>query len=97
MIACWCQRDGEFDFGEKKALDFLYTEWAHPFFISIQDFEKLLGGTDSYSSIGSADWAVETLPSWRHSIWVGVFDPWPVVRAGPKVWWKTIRDNRSFF
>lgn len=25
------------------------------------------------------DWAKHTLPSWRHSIWVGVYDPWIVV------------------
>jgi MPBQ/MSBQ methyltransferase len=93
VIATWCQRDGEFEESEKKALDFLYTEWAHPFFISIQDYVKIMNGTDKYSTVGSADWAVETLPAWRHSIWVGVFDPWPVVRAGPKVWWKTVRDG----
>jgi MPBQ/MSBQ methyltransferase len=32
------------------------------------------------------------LPTWRHSNWVGVFDPWPVVRAGPRVWYKVVRE-----
>jgi hypothetical protein len=37
------------------------------------------------------DWAVETLPAWRQSVWVGVWDPWPVVRR-PHLWWKVVRD-----
>jgi len=37
------------------------------------------------------DWYQETLPSWRHSIWVGIFDPifW-IVR--PHLWIKCARD-----
>lgn len=26
-----------------------------------------------------ADWTAPTIDSWRHSIWVGVWDPWIVV------------------
>ena len=44
-------------------------------------------------SISSDDWAKNTIASWRHSIWVGVFDPWIVVRAGPGMWWKCLRDG----
>ena len=33
------------------------------------------------------DWAKETLPAWRQSVWVGVWDPWPVVKR-PHLWWK---------
>lgn len=38
MIATWCQRDNEaqpFTPKEEKKLDFLYSEWTHPYFISI--------------------------------------------------------------
>jgi MPBQ/MSBQ methyltransferase len=38
-----------------------------------------------------ADWTAPTIPSWRHSIWVGVWDPWIVVRK-PWVWYKTTRE-----
>ena len=48
--------------------------------------------TSLYSAIDLADWTAPTLPTWRHSNWVGVFDPWPVVRAGPRVWWKVVRE-----
>jgi MPBQ/MSBQ methyltransferase len=30
-------------------------------------------------SVGVADWTEPTIDSWRHSVWVGVFDPWIVV------------------
>lgn len=32
--------------------------------------------------VESADWTPQTLPSWRHSIFVGVWWPWPVIIRG---------------
>lgn len=42
-------------------------------------------------NVRSEDWAKYTLPSWRHSIWVGVFDPifWML---RPHLWIKILRD-----
>lgn len=60
-------------------LDFLYAEWTHPYFISISDYAKLMKGTAMLKDISTDDWTKWTIPSWRHSIWVGVYDPWPVV------------------
>jgi len=51
VIACWCQReetpDKPFTDKDRADLKFLYDEWAHPYFISIQEFERLMkvGGT----------------------------------------------------
>ena len=95
VIATWCQRDENgvpFSKSERKMLDFLYSEWTHPYFISISDYAKLMEGTGSLEKVITDDWAEETIPSWRHSIWVGVFDPWPVFRR-PHLWWKTLRDG----
>lgn len=44
------------------------------------------------ASVGTADWTPQTLPTWRQSIWVGVWDPWIVIFKGPKVWYRTIRE-----
>lgn len=41
--------------------------------------------------VRSEDWTPQTLPSWLHSIWVGVVDPWIVV-SKPQVWYKTVRE-----
>jgi hypothetical protein len=38
------------------------------------------------------DWVKETIDSWRHSIWVGVWSPWFVMFKGPIVWYKTVRE-----
>merc|ERR1719460_736953 len=45
VIATWCQRDENgvpFSKSERKMLDFLYSEWTHPYFISISDYAKLM-------------------------------------------------------
>jgi len=93
VIATWCQRDGDFTEEEDKALDFLYKEWSHPYFISISDYATLLEKDAGMTAVKTDDWWKNTIASWRHSIWVGVFDPWPVVRAGPRMWWKCLRDG----
>jgi MPBQ/MSBQ methyltransferase len=48
VIACWCQREAGVNGApplssqEQEELNFLYEEWAHPFFISIQEFCRLM-------------------------------------------------------
>ena len=95
VIATWCQRetlpDKPFSPKEVSDLRFLYEEWSHPYFVSIEEYERMLLGTGAFASVSTDDWAQQTLPAWRHSIWAGVWDPWPVV-ARPRVWLKTVRD-----
>ena len=44
VIACWCEREESaarpLSVQDKADLKFLYDEWAHPFFISIQQFGR---------------------------------------------------------
>jgi len=93
VVATWCQRETppEFDAQERKTLDYLYGEWTHPYFISIEEYERIMHRTGKLEQVVTDDWAKETIPAWRHSIWVGVWDPWPVV-VRPRLWWKVIRD-----
>ena len=46
VIACWCQREETperpLTKEDKERLQFLYDEWAHPFFISIEEFGRLM-------------------------------------------------------
>lgn len=72
-------------------LDFLYSEWTHPHFVSIDEYRRLIEGTGQLQAVATADWTPQTIASWLHSIWVGVFDPWPVLRK-PHLWWKCFRD-----
>lgn len=93
VIATWCQREEPpaFTAKERKTLDYLYGEWTHPYFISIDEYARIMQRTGKLAKITTDDWAEQTIPAWRHSYWVGVWDPWPVVRR-PRLWWKVIRD-----
>mmetsp|Transcript_916 Transcript_916/g.1760 ORF Transcript_916/g.1760 Transcript_916/m.1760 type:complete len:390 (+) Transcript_916:196-1365(+) len=95
VMATWCSRDDTekpLDEVERKNLNYLESEWTHPHFISIEDYVKHFESTGYLETIHSEDWWECTIASWRHSIWVGVYDPWPVVRR-PWVWYKTLRDG----
>ena len=97
VIATWCQRDDKppnnaFSPSEVKRLNYLYGEWTHPHFISIEEYGRLMEGTGVLEKVHTEDWNDRTIASWRHSIWMGVWDPWPVVRR-PWTWYKTVRDG----
>ena len=36
--------------------DLRYDEWAHPYFISIEEYERLCGKTGKLTSISGANW-----------------------------------------
>ncbi|CAL8466623.1 g6159 [Coccomyxa elongata] len=97
VIATWCQREetpeAPLTPKEKADLQFLYDEWAHPYFVSVQEYGRLLEGTGKLESVVIDDWTPQTLPTWRHSNWVGVWDPWPVIlKFNPFVWYKVLRE-----
>ena len=51
----------EFTADEKKKLQFLYDEWAHPYFISIEEYERLCGKTGQLTAISGANWVKVSL------------------------------------
>ena len=77
---------------ERARLQFLYDEWAHPYFVSVEEYGRMLSATGELRDVAIADWTRPTISTWRHSNWVGVFDPWPVVRAGPRIWYRVLRE-----
>jgi len=97
VVATWCQRDPDppFTDEEKTTLKFVYEEWSHPYFISISDYAGFMKGTGVLESVETGDWTERTLPSWRHSIWVGVWSPWywlKVTLKRPKAFLGFLRD-----
>ncbi|KAK9841769.1 hypothetical protein WJX81_001783 [Elliptochloris bilobata] len=93
VIATWCQREAPperpFTARDCAALQFLYDEWAHPFFVSVQEYSRLLEATGKVEAVAIDDWTDVTLPTWRHSNWVGVWDPWPVIlKLNPLIWYR---------
>jgi MPBQ/MSBQ methyltransferase len=59
-----------------------YEEWAHPYFISYQEYERIADRTGALEKVKGENWVKETITAWRHSIWVGVWDPWIVIWKG---------------
>lgn len=78
VVATWCERDPDppFNAEERTTLNFLYEEWSHPYFISYNKYAELMRGTGVLEKVETDDWTERTLPSWRHSVWVGVWSPW---------------------
>lgn len=67
VIACWCQQEETpekpLTEDDKARLQFLYDEWAHPYFISIQEFCRImevrqLGRRLGFVGWESVDWVV---------------------------------------
>jgi MPBQ/MSBQ methyltransferase len=96
VIATWCQREATPDRPltpkEKDKLQFLYDEWAHPYFISKEEYVRIMDGTNQLEEIRYDDWNEFTIDSWRHSIWVGVRDPMGLLCKSPLVWYRSLRD-----
>jgi MPBQ/MSBQ methyltransferase len=73
-------------------LRFLYEEWTHPYFISIENYAELIDDTGMMTSITTDDWNKQTIASWRHSVWVGVEDPRGFIFK-PRQYLKCVRDG----
>lgn len=54
--------------------------------------DTIVQETGELQAVEVEDWTQPTIDSWRHSIWVGVYDPWIVVFKGPLIWYRTIRE-----
>jgi len=94
VMATWCQRDDRidpFDDKDRRDLNFLYEEWTHPYFISIEAYKELINKTGMMEDVRTDDWNKETIPSWRHSVWVGIYDPRGFIFK-PHKYMKCVRD-----
>lgn len=94
VMATWCQRDDRnvpFDAKDQRDLRFLYEEWTHPYFISIEKYAELIDDTKVMNAVKTANWVEETIASWRHSIWVGIYDPRGFIFK-PTKYFKCVRD-----
>lgn len=94
VMATWCQRDdSEVPFSEKdqRDLKFLYEEWTHPYFISINKYKEIIDATGLMNEVTTLDWKDQTIASWRHSIWVGIYDPRGFIFK-PNKYLKCVRD-----
>lgn len=96
VVADWNQRDDRqipLNFWEKPVMTQLLDQWAHPKFSSIEGFSELLEATGFVDGqVINADWTKETLPSWLHTIWVGMIRPWGWMQYGVTGFIKSVRE-----
>ena len=96
VVADWNQRDDRqvpLNWWEKPVMRQLLDQWAHPAFSSIEEFSELLEATGLVAGqVTTADWTVETLPSWLDSIWQGVIRPAGLIRFGMTGLMKSLRE-----
>ena len=90
VMAAWCCREPR-NVEEKWLKKYLEDEWSHPRFASIAELSQILTEDIGMEELRVEDWTIHTLPSWYHSILVGIWSPWIVV-SRPHVWLKTIRE-----
>ncbi|MDX2216831.1 MAG: methyltransferase domain-containing protein [Oculatellaceae cyanobacterium bins.114] len=96
VVADWNQRDARkkpLNGWERLVMRQLLDQWAHPEFASIEGFAELLAATGLVAgTVTTADWTVQTLPSWLDSIWQGVARPSGLVRFGISGLIKSLRE-----
>jgi MPBQ/MSBQ methyltransferase len=96
VMADWNQRDDRrspLNFWERPVMQQLLDQWSHPAFSSIEGFAELLAATGMVEGeVVTADWTVETLPSWIDSIWQGIVRPAGLVRFGVAGLIKSLRE-----
>ena len=71
--------------------DAFITKRTHPYFISIEAYKELIDATKLMGAVKTADWVKPTIASWRHSIWVGIYDPRGFIFK-PHRYMKCVRD-----
>ncbi len=96
VVADWNQRDDRtipLNSWEKPVMKQLLDQWSHPAFSSIEDFSELLEATGYVQGeVTTADWTIETLPSWVDSVWQGIVRPAGLVKFGVSGFIKSLRE-----
>lgn len=96
VVADWNQRDDRqipLNFWEKPVMQQLLDQWSHPAFASIEGFSELLQATGLVEGqVVTADWTLQTLPSWLDSIWQGIVRPQGFLRYGVSGFIKSVRE-----
>ena len=95
-LADWNSRDfrkSPPSFFENLVLKQLLEQWVHPNFISINEFDNILGNNKNSSGrVISENWNTYTNPSWYDSIIEGVRRPNAILTLGPFAIIKSIRE-----
>lgn len=88
IIIAWNVRDSRsnpFSKSEKKHIRYLFDEWNHAAFISINEYVELFNQC-GLQQVDYDDWTSETLPSWREGIYEPIRKATGLVKLMPQPW-----------
>ena len=96
VLADWNQRDDRripLNVWERPVMRQLLDQWSHPEFASIEGFAEVLEATGLVEgTVTTADWTIQTLPSWLDSIWQGIVRPKGLIKFGVSGFIKSFRE-----
>ena len=91
VLATWCRRPPPLSPREERRLERIYTTWALPFFVPLSDYVELARIT-GLADVRSDDWSRFVAPTWEHQLALGARDLAWLVRQGPRVVGRSLRD-----
>jgi len=99
VVADWNVRDHQrepLSWLEKIILHQALRQWSHPPFVSIEEFSEILKRSGMAENVTTADWTVETLPSWNDSLLEVLRRPGGMF-ANPRMFLKASREIPTAF
>lgn len=91
LIATWCHAD-VLSPRQERRLERIYQEWALPYFVPLSKYRDLAHAHPRLEAVETADWSPEVSPTWLHQIALGATDLGWLVRQGPQVVARSLRD-----
>ncbi len=95
ILATWCVRPGELSHRERARLDAIYRDWTLPFFIPVEEYAQMALLDGRLRAVRTDDWSRQTSPTWRHQLVLGARDVFWLLRQGPGVIGRSLRDART--
>eukprot|EP00924_Labyrinthula_sp_SR-Ha-C_P013407 augustus_masked-scaffold_5-processed-gene-1.15-mRNA-1 protein AED:0.28 eAED:0.28 QI:0/-1/0/1/-1/1/1/0/338 len=94
MIATWCTKEAsELTEAEKRSLNIIYKEWALPFFVSMQEYERIFSNLGiKKNNVKLANWSTQTQKTWTQAVWDGFYSLHWILLQGPFVFFRTLKD-----
>lgn len=91
IMATWCHAP-TLNERQQRRLERIYREWALPYFIPIEDYRALAEANPRLQDVAIGDWSSEVSPTWLHQIALGAGDLGWLIRQGPQVIGRSLRD-----
>lgn len=93
VLATWCHRETPpaLSDREQARLRAVYEAWALPFFVPLSSYGRMAEDA-GLTEVWTGDWSAYCAPTWSHQIALGLGDLAWLLRQGPRVLGRSLRD-----